>query len=186
MRTQIVFVACIILSASIVNAQKLVLPIINNAVVYEGTIKTNNIQSADVVCSKIKSWLLESAGNQTIRILNIKEDGCAIEIKVSNSLEPKGTFDDVECIYTINIFLNETGIYYNVNNIFFSKAQQTYDVFDVYRSYLKGEPYVKVPVESKKTALRRHEYIMGLLNDKMNNTIKALNDYLFKQNMAMN
>ena len=168
-----------------VHAQKLQLPFKNESVNYEGVIKTTSNLSKEEICKQIKSWLLVSSKQMDFTIVSLKERDCTIEVEVSSILEPNGIFNDVICNYTILVINKENELNYTFNNLYFHKNKQQYKVDEVYMGYLKRDPVTVAGIESRRATLRRHEYILSVLDSQMNNIINSLNSYLIKNDVAV-
>jgi hypothetical protein len=184
MRTLIIFCS-LILCVQMVNAQKLQLPFKNESVNYEGFIKTSSTFSNEEICKQIKNWLLISSKKMDLTIVSLKERDCTIEVELSSILEPNGIFNDVICNYNILVTNKENELNYILTNLYFSKNKQQYKVDEVYLGYLKREPVTVAGVESRRATLRRHEYILSVLDSQMNNIINSLNSYLIKNDVAI-
>lgn len=185
MRKLIVF-CFIAFCVQFVNAQKLQLPFKNESVNYEGVIKTSSTFSNEEICKQIKNWLQISSQKKDFTIVSLKERDCTIEVEVSSILEPNGIFNDVICNYTVLVTNKENELNYTFTNLYFSKNKQQYKVDEVYMGYLKREPVSVAGVESKRATLRRHEYILSVLDSQMNSIINSLNAYLIKNDVAIN
>lgn len=172
--TTVAFIAII----SLAHSQKLQLPLKDNKVMFEGSIELPKTTDADGLCKKVKSWIIETTGSRNYNVSTEKSSDCFIEVEVSNVMEPNGLFNDVESFYVISFQVNSDRIDYQVKNIFFKKAYGKYDITSVYNSYLKDQPYVKEKNESKADALKRHEYLMNLLNNNITSLINSFSGYM--------
>lgn len=178
MRTKFFFTTVFVVFTFLTNAQKLQLPVKGNAVVFEGNLSINNGVSATGLCSKVKSWIIEITGSRNYNISTERGDNCSVEVEVSNILEPNGIFNDVEATYHIYFTIVEGKISYEIKDIFFKKSYVKYDVSSVYTAYLKNQPLVKEKNETKLEALKRHEYLMNLLNDQVKTLTTSFNNFM--------
>jgi len=179
------FICLIVLYNCKVQAQKLELPIKNEAINYEGFIKTTSDFSNDELCNQTKNWVLSTSKKMNLTILSMKESECSFEVDLSSVLEPDGTFNNITCLYKILITNQNKLLKYTITNLKFSKNQQQYKVDEVYAGYLKNNPITVAGVESRKAALRRHEYILSTLDTKMNTIINSLNTHIINHDVAL-
>lgn len=183
MRTPLlVFVCCVLFNMS--QAQKIEMPVKSNNIVYDGIIKMNHNFNGDFVCSKIKSWVINSTKNNSLSVNNMYDEACTIGINATTMIDKEGIFADVQCNFSIVINITEEGLSYRLSDLIFTKAGHQYSVNEVYARYLKDDPYTKTAYEKKQAALRRHELLLTILDKRIIALTTSLKNYMAQVGVA--
>lgn len=159
-----------------ITGQKLTLPVAYQEITYQNTIQLSTPEAPSIICNHLQHWMLRYVQENNAQIISFQENNCSLEVTLKQILEPSGTFKDVYSIYTISFYAEQGKLQYNISNLLFSKNNIQYKVYDVYRHYLQGNPYVKLTAETKIAALRRHEYLMSLLHNNIEQFIQLCNN----------
>jgi hypothetical protein len=158
-------------------AQKVSLPTKGSSVSYDATVKVDGV-AKDYICGQLKSWAAASAKDAKIMVDQMSEEGCTIVLKGRTNIEEKGNFSDVFCSFVLVVGIKD-GIYsYELTDLNFNKGQQAYSVNEVYQAYLKNDPMVKQTFETKQSALRRHEFLLNAVNERINLLLTNMKNYV--------
>lgn len=168
------------------NAQKITLPSKGNNIVYDGSLKLDHNYNDLFVCNQLKNWAATVAREQHLNVQEMQDGVCTITIKCVTSLDEEGTFKDVYCSFTMTVSITADGLDYKVSDLQFNKANHSYSANEVYAHYLQDIPFVKVGIEKKQAAIRRHGVLLETLNKKMNGLVASFNSYMPQTTVAVN
>lgn len=182
-RTLLSPIICCMMLAT-VHAQKIEMPSKGNNIIYDGMVKMNHNFNGDFVCSKVKSWVINSTRDYSLSVNKMYDEGCTIGINASTIMDKEGSFSDVQCSFNITINITEEGLNYQLTDLVFSKAGHQYSVNEVYARYLKDDPYTKTAYEKKQAALRRHELLLSMLNKRIVALTESLKAYMQQAGVA--
>jgi hypothetical protein len=174
MKTSLFFAA--FFASTMLFAQDFSLPTKDNSIRFSNVVITD-IKAPDSIMAKLDEWISSNEKQLSLVRQNNDAIGNLLSLKGKLSIDPdKRNQHNVECEFIMDITYIDGRYRYDVYDFTFLKADQRFDASKVYNGYKKGDPLVKTALETKESALERHQYLLEKLQNNVNSMIQSLQD----------
>ncbi len=155
--------------------QEVSLPLKDNSIHYNNIVLTDNSKSIEAVFDKLAQWVSDNSSKYEFTKEEHPNIANTMTVKGKVNIDPdKRNLHNVDCEFTMDITVIDGRYRTELYDFNFIKAEQKFDASEVYKSYLKRDPFVKTALESKDAALERHQFLLERLQTKVNELLASM------------
>gem|GEM_PF-3798663 len=168
------FIAAL-LAFTIASSQDISLPMKDNSIHYNNIVLTDKDKSIEAVFETLNQWIDKNSNQYEFTQKDHPNIPYMTSVKGKVNIDPdRRNMHNVDCSFTMDIVVIDGRYRAEVYDFNFIKAEQKFDASEVYKSYLKRDPFVKTALETRDAALERHQYLLERLQAKVNAMLASM------------